>query len=315
MSIPRPTGFGIKAFLFFGVLLGALLAAPYSNLFFLMVAFLAVLGLSNLLFAVGNLRGVRAEVEAGEPSPTGAGGTVRLAARGRWPRPGVGLELGLEGHGRVRLPVGADEEQAVRLPAFPRGVYPIRSARLFSTWPLGLVRVLRTAEPRGDVVVYPAPYARAPDAAGGGTGGDELCGAIAVGEGFAQPSGVREYRAGDEIRRVHWKASARRGELVVKEWEDGGGGGLEVLLDRRAGEEEFERALSILTTVALEARDRKEVLKVLSQGFSGSFGPGHGKTNDLLRFLAGAALLPPNGPAPPPVSPGTLRLPDRGGRP
>jgi uncharacterized protein (DUF58 family) len=31
--------------------------------------------------------------------------------------------------------------------------------------------------------------------------------------------GVRDYRPGDELRRVHWPASARRGALVVKEYE------------------------------------------------------------------------------------------------
>ncbi len=31
--------------------------------------------------------------------------------------------------------------------------------------------------------------------------------------------GVRDYRAGDELRHVHWPASARRGALVVKEYE------------------------------------------------------------------------------------------------
>ena len=34
--------------------------------------------------------------------------------------------------------------------------------------------------------------------------------------------GVREYRAGDPLRRIHWKTSARRGELVVRELEPPG---------------------------------------------------------------------------------------------
>jgi len=34
--------------------------------------------------------------------------------------------------------------------------------------------------------------------------------------------GVREYRAGDPLRRIHWRTSARRGELVVREFEPPG---------------------------------------------------------------------------------------------
>jgi len=33
------------------------------------------------------------------------------------------------------------------------------------------------------------------------------------------PMGVREYRPGDDLRRVHWPATARRGSLMVKEVE------------------------------------------------------------------------------------------------
>jgi uncharacterized protein (DUF58 family) len=34
--------------------------------------------------------------------------------------------------------------------------------------------------------------------------------------------GVREYRAGDPLRRIHWRSSARMGELVVREYEPPG---------------------------------------------------------------------------------------------
>jgi uncharacterized protein (DUF58 family) len=34
--------------------------------------------------------------------------------------------------------------------------------------------------------------------------------------------GVREYRPGDPLRRIHWRSSARHGELVVREYEPPG---------------------------------------------------------------------------------------------
>lgn len=44
--------------------------------------------------------------------------------------------------------------------------------------------------------------------------------------------GVREYRSGDPLRRIHWKTSARRGELVVREFEPPGLRVVGLLLER-----------------------------------------------------------------------------------
>ena len=43
--------------------------------------------------------------------------------------------------------------------------------------------------------------------------------------------GVREYRPGDTLRRIHWRSTARRGELVVREFEPPGVQNLGVFLD------------------------------------------------------------------------------------
>jgi uncharacterized protein (DUF58 family) len=43
--------------------------------------------------------------------------------------------------------------------------------------------------------------------------------------------GVREYRSGDSLRRIHWRSSARRGELVVREYEPPGAETLAILCD------------------------------------------------------------------------------------
>ncbi len=45
--------------------------------------------------------------------------------------------------------------------------------------------------------------------------------------------GVREFRSGDPLRHVHWKTTARRGELVVREFERETGTPLVVLVDNR----------------------------------------------------------------------------------
>ena len=50
---------------------------------------------------------------------------------------------------------------------------------------------------------------------------DSLVTAARAGQG-QELYGVREYRPGDPLRRIHWKTSARRGDLVVREFEPPG---------------------------------------------------------------------------------------------
>ena len=45
--------------------------------------------------------------------------------------------------------------------------------------------------------------------------------------------GVREYHAGDSLRRIHWRSSARHGDLVVREYEPPGLQTLTILVDPR----------------------------------------------------------------------------------
>lgn len=188
----------------------------------------------------------------------------------------------------------------------------MRAARIVSTWPLGLWMARRAVPAPAEVVVYPAPLALATSRGGSG-GVGELYDMLGAAQGFLQPSELREYRPGDELRLVHWKASARRGTLVIKEWEGGTGSGHEVVIDRRAKGEELEEGLSAVSALARAAKEQKEVLTVHSQGLSATFGGAHRPWRELLRFLAVAEPLPLDGPPPPPVSPAVLRLPRRGG--
>ncbi len=287
----KPTALGVKAFLFYVLLVVAFFAAPYANHFFLLLSFLTILGLLNLAWGLLNrlrLAGCVDEIEAG---PAGSRLPVGYEIGGR----AVCLELDVDGMRTLRIDS--------RLPALKRGVYRIKAARLVSTWPLGLVAMRRTVSAPEEIIVYPAP-ALAAEAVGGS--GEE---GVAPTDGMLQPSGLREFRAGDDVRRVHWRASARRGDLVVAEWDGGRGSGSEVVLDRRCDEERLENALAVACAMALAARDDKEVLAFHSQGVSSTFGSEHRPWSELFRLLANAQPLPADAPAPPAVSPTVMRLP------
>lgn len=65
--------------------------------------------------------------------------------------------------------------------------------------------------------------------------------------------GIREYRVGDSLRRIHWRSSARRGELVVREYEPPGLRLLNVVVD--AAPPSAEVADQIARIAASEAWD------------------------------------------------------------
>ena len=72
--------------------------------------------------------------------------------------------------------------------------------------------------------------------------------------------GLRDYRPGDSPRWIHWRTSARRGELMVKEFEQQNEQDLAILVDpwlprTKAGSEQreaLEQAISFAATVCLE---------------------------------------------------------------
>lgn len=305
----RPTALGVKAALFYVALLGAFFAAPYANLFFLLLAFLAILALTSYVSGRRNLAGVRATIDELDPVPAATPAPVAVTLHGgKRMRLALGVRIELEGRAPVVLSgvvVSGESRVAGRVPPLPRGVYPVRRASVFTTWPLGLYRFFQPVPAPTELVVYPAPAQLTGE---GNTGIGDLYNALG-GEGFLQPSALREYQPGDELRLVAWKASARRGSFVIKEWEGGSGAGHEAVLDRRTDPESLEQALSLLSALALAAKEQKDLLTLHSQDLSATFGRQRRPWRELLTFLAQAKALPDDAPPPPAASPSVLRLP------
>ena len=118
--------------------------------------------------------------------------------------------------------------------------------------------------------------------------------------------GLRPFRAGDNPRAVHWRTSARRGEWMVREFEDLPSDNLLLVFDPSlhagAGPEpfsrerldEFEAAVSLAATIALEWRgDRGGRLIAVVAGpdstvLDGTAGPAHAR-----RVLERLAVVEP----------------------
>ncbi|MCK5941119.1 MAG: DUF58 domain-containing protein, partial [Planctomycetes bacterium] len=251
----RPSALGAKGLLLFAALELAFLATNYSNLFFLLLAFCAVLGAFGAWWSWRNLRGVHvADIEL----PMAAAGSARpveLTLVGdRRPRFDVTVELPT---GEAAAEVGYAALLVGRAPVVgslspqPRGVQRIERVRLTSRYPFGFFEARCELPVGGEVVSHPQPSATAATGARAGGAGEH--GGSAAGRG-ASLCGLREFRAGDEVADVHWKATARRGTAIVKEREHERRPAVEAVLDRRAAPEEFERALMRAAALVFAAR-------------------------------------------------------------
>lgn len=112
--------------------------------------------------------------------------------------------------------------------------------------------------------------------------------------GGAPDIGIRQYQRGDDIRTVHWRASARYDNLMVRLTEPVSHGGATVLMDHRAeahfGLGEFsslETAVSLAASVALHLLSGDHQVRLVSHT-GRVLADGHDIADDVL---AGLALL------------------------
>lgn len=138
---------------------------------------------------------------------------------------------------RFLLPaMSVGDDFTVRYPVHGhlRGAYRVGPLGLRYRDALGLTYVAVRLSSTSEVLVLPQRYPLASGAALALAGGDsgELPTRHAQ-HGEADPS-IRNYRDGDELRRVHWPATAHRGELMVRQTERPAQRTAVLLLDSRS---------------------------------------------------------------------------------
>lgn len=124
-------------------------------------------------------------------------------------------------------------EVSYRVRSDLRGRYPLGPLQLRLTDPFGMCELTRSFSAADTLTVVPLVQPLPPvKLAGGWAGyGDSHSRAVALaGDDDAVP---REYRHGDDLRRVHWKSTAKYGELMVRREEQPLKSRATVLLDTR----------------------------------------------------------------------------------
>lgn len=289
----RPTQLGWKAIVLFLALLLAFFATSYNNLFFLVLAF------SVVLFVVGAIRGVwhvqRLSAQLVTVPLAAAGAPRRLDVLVTGPSPGgdVGVALWLAPVAAPAhaVPLGSTTLStgpvpiAAELPPQPRGVLPLTQLRVHTTYPFGLMRCERRLAIAAELATYPTPRDHAALRVFGSVG-DELPAAGASRSNVA--AGLRPHRQGDELRDVHWKASARRAAPVVREWEPERGEATTVVVDQNLDGEAFEQALAEAAGVVLAASLHDADVELISQGVQFRIGRSARDRDAALRWLAAA---------------------------
>ncbi|MBQ9502319.1 MAG: DUF58 domain-containing protein [Lentisphaeria bacterium] len=145
-----------------------------------------------------------------------------------------------------------------RVKAEKRGVYFLEKVCLTSGDPLGLFRKKKCFHLPAQVEIHPRIMpveSLAAVSKSGGLSDPEGRNQGRAGSG-AEFFGVRPYRIGDEVRHIHWKATAAKGRLMVKEFEASAVDQIVILLDtekrsasREPGGSNFEFLVSCAASI------------------------------------------------------------------
>ena len=223
-----PTRLGVL----FGCTLAILLVGSINyamSLGFALTFLLGGLGVAGMVHTARNL--AQLSVGAGRVEPVFAGELAPLrlvlASRAPFDRPQILVRHAASGAQQV-AELGAREttEVALAVPAPKRGWLPYGRMMLETRFPLGLFRAWSYVEPDARCLVYPRPVRgplppHSPDPRAGT--------ARALAPGNDDYSGLRAYQPSDSPRHVAWKAAARSGDMLTKQFS--GDAAAELVLD------------------------------------------------------------------------------------
>lgn len=179
-----------------------------------------------------------------------------------------------------RVEPGGRREVSYRVRADLRGRYPLGPLQLRLSDPFGMCELTRSFSTVDTLTVVPRveplpPVRLAGEAAGYGDGRQRSL--ALAGEDDLIP---RDYRHGDDLRRVHWRSTARHGELMVRREEQPQKARCTVLLDTRAvahpgagPDSAFEWAVAGAASAAVHLLERGFSVRLLTDTGTSVPGP------------------------------------------
>jgi uncharacterized protein (DUF58 family) len=188
------------------------------------------------------------------------------------------------------VPHRARVEQRVEQTFGARGRVLVTGFELSTRFPFGFFRLRRRLRARDvEIVVYPKPVGL----------GDELhLLPIDAGQMEAERRGaghdlhsLREYQPRDDVRHIHWKASARHRRLIVREFTAEDERRVHVVLDTFVEEGEdararFERAVTQAASLVTHFTEERAEVRLTDGDGESRYGTGREHLYECLRRLA-----------------------------
>jgi len=208
--------------------------------------------------------------------------------------------------GRPRFVLDKVEPRGVREVSYPvssatRGSFVIGPLSVRLSDPFGLCELRRSFTTSEELIVTPEVWPLPAIRLGGDWAGGGDSASRSIASSGTDDAATREYRHGDDLRRVHWKSTARVGELMVRREEQPFRSRATILLDARSSAHRgdgsgssFEWAISAVASIGVALIRAGFTLSVLRDSGESLSRPGAVLTEGVL--LESLATLPP-GPA------------------
>jgi uncharacterized protein (DUF58 family) len=194
----------------------------------------------------------------------------------------------------LRVGPGETSEAAYGFEARRRGVYDLATIHVRTRYPFGLIEKGYMVFQPDELVVYPRLLEHITALPTQSVPGDAAP-MHRIGRGSEFAGSVRFYREGDEARDIHWKRTASRGDLVVREHEQDSTSQVTLRLDNvfPAGDEDysvwrerFEQSVSEAATVAAAYLAQGVSVQVRARDGASPFVVGGTAPDPIWRFLA-----------------------------
>ncbi|QDU82447.1 hypothetical protein Pla110_42040 [Polystyrenella longa] len=250
-----------------GGILSALLLALFMNqtVFLAMLAMTVVL-LIAIVWPFITVRGLRGDLTMGtRRTRVGQRVQVSLKLTNKWPWPLWGLMVSkgffpesqrVNGFSLTRMSAWTTAEFSWEFSPEQRGVYPLETPQIETSFPLGLFTCRSPISCLGELIVWPETVRLEglPDSSSLDFHEQNMTDRKAGDLGDL--IGTRAFREGDSLRRIHWGQTARMQSLIVNERQSPASASAEVIVDicsylerSPAWDRKVEEVLSIAASV------------------------------------------------------------------
>lgn len=223
-----------------------------NNLIYMLTALMFTLAFLDIVSGYRNLKKIHGTIQLEEPLYAGATYPVTSEFSNSRRGPAFLVRLAVPETDIATIAPRVDANATVDVTGSvkfkSRGRLSLSKSRLSSGFPFGFFINYRTQKSDQSFLIYPEL-----------TDVQDLLRTVVSSTGtglFHHPGGedftdIRSYRFGDPMRHIHWKATARTGNLMVKEFRVGIPPKVTVVLDNSTGStrQVFEKAVSITASL------------------------------------------------------------------